>query len=132
MYQDLLSIVIDLSNVISVKSRIVLSSLFWNIFQEVSELQLDHKALYIVYSGSIKSKVQYMYQTCVLNSWRVGLCIRSVRQMFTWHWPLLNTSLLLNNHVQFQNKHGEEMSPIKKVMTQYVQVMLNLCLTVYK
>ena len=58
-----------------------------------------------------------MYQTCVLNSWRVGLCIRSVRQMFTWHWQLLNTSLLLNNQAQFQNKHGEEMSPnsIKKL-----------------
>ena len=73
-----------------------------------------------------------MYQTCVLNSWRVGLCILSVRQMFTWYWHLLNTSLLLNNHAQFQNIHGEEMSPIKTVMTQYVQVMLNLCLTVYK
>ena len=34
-------------------------------------------------------------------------------------------------HAQFQNIHGEEMPPIKKVMTQYVQVMLNLCLTVY-
>ena len=72
-----------------------------------------------------------MYQICVLNSWSVGLCIRSVRQMFTWHWQLLNTRLLLNNHAQFQNKHGEEMSSIKKVMAQYVQVMLNLCLTVY-
>ena len=51
--------------------------------------------------------------------------------MFTWHWQLFNTSLLLNNHAKFQNIHGEEMSPIKKVMTQYVQVMLNLCLTVY-
>ena len=73
-----------------------------------------------------------MYQTCVLNSWRVGLCIRSVGQMFTWHWQLLNTFVLLNNHAQFQNIHVEEMSPIKTVMTQYVQVMLNLCLTVYK
>ena len=72
-----------------------------------------------------------MYQTCVLNSWRLGLCIRSVRQMFTWHWQLLNISLLLNNHAQFQNMHGEEMSHVKKVMTKYVQVMLNLCLTVY-
>ena len=50
---------------------------------------------------------------------------------FTWHWRLLNTSLLLNKYAQFQNMHGEEMSPINKVMTQYVQVMLNLCLTVY-
>ena len=50
---------------------------------------------------------------------------------FTWHWRLLNTSLLLNYQAQFQNIHGEEMTPIKKVMTQYVQVMLNLCLTVY-
>ena len=94
-------------------------------------MQLDHNSLYIVYSGSIKSKVQYMYQTCVLNSWRVGLRIRSVRQKFTWHCRLLNISLLLNNHAQFQNIHGKEMTPVKKVMTQYVQVMLNLCLTVY-
>ena len=28
---------------------------------------------------------------------------------------VVNTSFLLNNHVQFQNKHGEEMSPIKKL-----------------
>ena len=35
------------------------------------------------------------------------------------------------NHAQFQNIHGEEMSSIKKVMTQHVQMMLNLCLTVY-
>ena len=94
-------------------------------------MQLDHKALYIVYSGSIKSKVQYMYQTCVLNSRRVGFCIRAVRQMFTWHWQFLNTSLLQNNHAQFQIIHVEEMSQNKKVMTQNVQVMLNLCLTVY-
>ena len=72
-----------------------------------------------------------MYQTCVLNSWRVGLCIRSVRHMFKWHWQLLNTSLLLNNHAQFQNIRGEEMSHFKQVMTHYVQVLLNLCLTVY-
>ena len=78
-------------------------------------MQLDHKALYIVYSGSIKSKVQYMYQTCVLNSWRVGLCIRSVRQISICHWQLLNTLFLLNNHARFQNKHGEEMSSIKKL-----------------
>ena len=94
-------------------------------------MQLDHKALYIVCSRSIKSKVQYMYQTCVLNSWRVGLYIRSVRQMFTCHWQLLNTSLLLNKNARFQNMSGEDMSSIKKVMTQYIQVMLNLCLTVY-
>ena len=72
-----------------------------------------------------------MYQTCVLNSWRVGLCNRSVRQIITWQWQLFNTPLLLNNHAQFQNIHGEEMSPIKKVMTQYVHVMLSLCITVY-
>ena len=71
-----------------------------------------------------------MYQTCVLNSWRIGLCIRSVRQMFIWHWQFLNTAILLNNQAQIQNIHGEEMSPIEKVKTQYVQVMLNLCLTV--
>ena len=51
--------------------------------------------------------------------------------MFAWHWQLLNNSLLLNNHAQFQNIHGEEMSPFKNVTTQYVQVMLNLCLTIY-
>ena len=51
--------------------------------------------------------------------------------MLTWHGRLLNTSLLLNSHAQFQNIHGEEMSPIKNVMTKDVQVMLNLCLTVY-
>ena len=95
------------------------------------DLHLDHKALYIVYRGSIKLKVQSMFQTSVLNSWRVGLCIRSLREMFTWHWQLLSTSLLLNNHARFQNINGEEMSSIKIVMTQYVQVMLNLCLTVY-
>ena len=39
--------------------------------------------------------------------------------------------ILLNNHAQFQNIRGEEMSPIKKVMTQYVQMLLILCLTVY-
>ena len=55
-----------------------------------------------------------MYQTCVLNSWRVGFCIRLIRQMFTCHWQFLNTCLLLNNHIQFQNIHGEEMSSIKK------------------
>ena len=59
--------------------------------QEVSKLQLDHKALDIVNSASIKNKVQYMYQTCVLNSWRVGLGIRSVRQMFTCHAKYLFT-----------------------------------------
>ena len=64
-----------------------------------------------------------MYQTCVLNSCRVELCILSVRQMFSCHWQLLNTSLLLNNHARFQNihVHGEEMSSIKKFMTQYVR-----------
>ena len=41
------------------------------------------------------------------------------------HWQLLNNSLLLNNHARFQNIHGEEMSSIKNVMAQYIQVMLN-------
>ena len=52
---------------------------------------------------------------------------QSGRQMFTY-WQLLHTSLLLNHLARFENIHGEEMSSkfIKKVMTQYVQVMLNL------
>ena len=30
----------------------------------MSKLHLDHKSPYSVYSGSMKSKVQYVYQTC--------------------------------------------------------------------
>ena len=31
-----------------------------------------------MYSGSMKSKVQYMYQTCVSNPWRVGRMMHPV------------------------------------------------------
>ena len=82
-------------------------------------LRLNHTAPYIVYSGSMKSKAQYMYmyQTCVLNSWRVLVTDVTCHSQFL---NIINTLLsLVSKHTLYGN-----VIYYKTVISKCAQVML--------
>ena len=106
-----------------------LSTSFLNIFQEVSKLQLDHKAHGV---QRVQKKQGTVHVPNLCYEFMEGRVMHPVSTTNVYmSLAVAKYCFLINNHARFQNKHGEEMSATKKITTQYVQVMLALCLNVY-